>query len=95
MGERLLRVEEVALLVGVSFQTINIWYRWKAQNPDHELAKLLPDYVQNGPTGPRLWKREDVYKLIQFNVTKPKGPSGVMGSVTQKYVKKEKKNGTA
>ena len=30
MAEKLLRIEEVALLVDSSTQTINNWYRWKS-----------------------------------------------------------------
>lgn len=57
MNEQLLRIEEVALLVGTSTQTINNWYRWKRLHPDHELAKLLPDYIQENPRQMRYWKR--------------------------------------
>ena len=44
-----LRIEEVALLVGTSTQTINNWYRFKALHPENDLAQKLPDYEQSGP----------------------------------------------
>jgi len=89
--EKLLRLEEVALLVGVSGKTLNNWYAWKRTNPDSELVALLPDYVQEGARQTRLWRKEDVYKLIEFRTRIPQGRNGILGSVTQKYVKKKDK----
>ena len=93
MAERikLLTIEEVAVSVGVSVQTLNIWYRWKKQNPEHERAKLLPDFIQKKPRQIRFWEPQDVMKLIEFKNSVQVGRNGVMGSVTQAYVKKEKK----
>lgn len=94
MAEKLLNVNEVALLVGSSIQTISSWYRWKALHSDHELAKLLPDYKRQGNRRTRFWTQEDVWKLIEFKQSIPQGRNGIMGEITQKYVKKgEKKNG--
>ena len=59
MAEQLLRIEEVALLVGSSTQTINNWYRWKKMNPEHPLAKMLPDFTQSGERQKRFWKRQE------------------------------------
>ena len=87
MDDRLVKVQEVAVMIDTSVQTINSWYRWKAENPDHERARLLPDYTQL-PTGrhTRYWKESDVNLLWEFKVTMPQGKRGLMGSVTQKYV---------
>ena len=87
--ERLLTSQEVALLVNRYPTTISMWYRWKKQNPEDELAKLLPDYIQDHPRAPRFWRESDVYKLIEFEHHIVKGRKGVMGSVTQKYQKKK------
>ena len=87
-NERLLKLQEVAFLIGSSIQTISSWYRWRDLNPDHERAKLLPDYVRIGNKNTRYWKQDDVWKLVEFKRTIPQGKRGVMGEVTQKYVKK-------
>lgn len=87
--DKLLKVEEVALLVGTSTKSINNWYSWKKLNPDNELTKLLPNYQQQGSRGPRYWNYEDVYKLIEFKTKIPKGRKGFMGAVTQKYYHKK------
>lgn len=89
-----LRIEEVAIFTGVSVNTINSWYRFKKQNPEDEYAKMLPDYTQDGgDRSVRYWNEADIDKLLQFKDMKPAGRAGVMGNVTQKYVKKENKNG--
>ena len=85
-----LRIEEVALFLGVSVETINIWYRFKKANPNDEYAKMLPDYEQNnGARSCRYWAQKDLDKLIQFKNSRPIGRNGAMGTVTQKYVKKK------
>lgn len=90
MGVHLLNVQEVAVKINSSIQTIGSWYRWKAQNPNHELAKLLPDYTRIGNKNTRYWTEDDIGDLLKFKVSIPQGRNGVMGSVTQKYVKKNK-----
>ena len=87
-NDRLLNAQEVAFMIGKSIYTINNWYKWKNKNPNHELAKLLPEYIQQNATSTRYWKQEDLQKLIEFNNRIPKGKNGVMGEVTKKYVKK-------
>ena len=88
-----LRVEEVAIFVGVSVNTLNSWYRFKKQFPDDEFAKMLPCYTQEGgDRGIRLWNEKDVDRLIEFKRVRPTGRNGVMGKVTQKYVKNKKEN---
>jgi hypothetical protein len=84
MAEKLLRIEEVALLVNTSTQTINNWYRWKKLHPEHSLAKLLPDYIQSGPRQTRYWKRTDVWSIAEFKNNIPHGRNGILGEITQK-----------
>ena len=92
MAERKLRIEEVALLVGVSTQTINVWYKWKAKNPNHPMAQKLPEYTQAGPHQTRFWNQSDIWSITEFKTTIPHGRSGILGEITQKYLKKEKKD---
>ena len=87
MANNKLRIEEVALFLGVSVETINIWYRFKNQHPDNEYAKLLPSFEKEGKT--RYWKQKDIPKLMKFKETRPMGRNGAMGTITQKYVKKK------
>ena len=85
-----LRIEEVALFLGVSVETINIWYRFKKHYPEDPYAKMLPDFVQDGgPKSCRYWKQEDIDKLMEFKKARPIGRNGAMGTITQKYVKKK------
>lgn len=91
---KLLNVQEVAVLIKSSVPTISSWYRWRALHPDHELAKLLPDFERHGPHRARYWNYSDVWKLVEFRDSLPQGRNGIMGDVTQKYVqKKAKKEG--
>ncbi len=92
-NERLLKLEEVAILIGSSGKSINNWYWFKRENPDNEYAKLLPDFVQDGPRQTRYWKESDIWKLLEFKQAIPQGRNGIMGSITQKYYrKKEEEN---
>ena len=92
-SEKLLKVEEVALLIGCSVYTINLWYRFKRNNPDNEYAQMLPDYIQSGSLQTRYWKESDVYKLIDYQTKLPKGRNGVMGNTSRKYYNGGKRNG--
>lgn len=84
----LLKIQEVACLLGCSVNTINHWYAFKRAKPNDEYAKLLPDFIQNGDRQCRYWKQDDIWKLIEFQKQIPKGRNGVLGVVTQKYKKK-------
>lgn len=88
---RRLKIEEVAAIIGVSTKTINFWYAWKRKHYRHPLAKLLPNYKQNGSRQTRYWNPEDVYKLAEFQANLPKGRNGILGDVTQKYYRKNRK----
>ena len=93
MKSEKLNVTQVAVLVGVSVPTLNMWYKWKKLHPRHELAKLLPKYTMSGSKNTRYWKMDDINSLIEFKNTIPRGRNGILSEVTQKYVKKEgKKN---
>ncbi len=87
MTGRKLNVTEVAILVGCSVQTINYWYAFKKAEPNHELAKILPDYIQEGARQTRYWDENDIFRLVEFKNSIPKGRNGVLGSVTQRYLK--------
>ena len=91
MADKLLNVSEVSVIVGSSIQTISSWYRWKDLHPEHELAKLIPTYTRVGNRRTRYWTMEDVWKLVDFKNAIPQGRNGVMGEITQKYVKKKEK----
>lgn len=84
---RLYKIEQIAVILDVSVKTLNNWYWFKRENPSTDLAKLLPDYIQESPRSTRYWKQEDIPALMNFKVSVPKGRHGVMGSITQKYRK--------
>lgn len=87
MSEQKLRAEEVCFFVGISIQTLNIWYRWKKMHPDEPLAKYLPDYEQVGPRKIRYWKESDINTIKEFKTSIPHGRNGILGEITQKYLK--------
>lgn len=91
MSNGKLNITEVSMLVGSSIQTISSWYKWRASNPDHPLAKKLPDYSRIGNKNTRYWQESDIGRLIEFKTSIPQGRNGIMGTVTQKYVKKGNK----
>jgi hypothetical protein len=86
--ERTMKVEELALAVGVSVKTINNWYAFKQAEPDNELAKLLPEFQQEHPRATRTWKFSDIWRVKDFQSRIITGRNGHMGVITQKYVKK-------
>ena len=89
MADKLLKVQEVACILGCSVQTINYWYAFKRAKPRNKYAKMLPDFIQDGARQCRYWKQDDIWKLIEFQKQLPKGKNGILGCVTQKYVKKK------
>lgn len=88
MSRTFITVEEVAVMCDVSVQTINNWYKFKRENPNNEFAQLLPDYQTVGTRHQRFWDKSDISALRLFQSRMPTGCKGVMGSVTQRYVKK-------
>ena len=81
-----LKVEEVAVLVGISVHTLNIWYSYKKQNPNDVNAKKLPKFHMKNVNGrlTRLWDYEDIPAIIAYKESIPKGRNGYMGSITNK-----------
>lgn len=90
--EKQYRVEQVATLLGVSSQTINLWYAWKRTNPKSENVKLLPEYTQATSRSTRYWTREDIKQLRKFKKSIIKGRDGVMAVATQRYRKRKDKD---
>lgn len=82
----LLTMDEVAVAVGVTRQTIYYWYKFKKENPDSDYARLLPDFIVIGRQ--RFWNKSDINSLMRYKKAIPKGRNGVMGEVTQRYIKK-------
>ena len=74
-----MKIEEVAMRLGVSTQTINKWYRFKRSGKD--CMKDLPDYrmLTTKSGNVRDWTEEDVWKLLQFKQSIVFGRSGRMG----------------
>ena len=94
MEHRRIKIEELAVYIDSSVQTINNWYAWKKTHPDHELAKLLPapEYVQKGGRKTRYWSADDIHKVIEFKSKLPHGRNGILGDITQRR-NRRKKNG--
>ena len=88
--QRYLNASEVALLVGCTVPILNMWYKWKSEEPDNEVAKLLPEFIRIGNRRTRYWKPDDVYKIIEFRRHIPRGRNGIMGKVSQRYSKKRR-----
>ena len=87
--DRLLTVEEVAVIVQVSAPTLNYWYRFKKDNPENPYAQMLPDYKQFGPRQTRYWDYSDLWQITQFKEAIPHGRGGILGDTTQKWWRKK------
>lgn len=77
-----LKIEEVAVWIGVSTQTINRWYKFKRENPNNKTSKALPAYkvLKSGNNLPlRIWNEKDMKKLEAFKSNMVKGRNGKMG----------------
>lgn len=82
--EGYIKIEELAMRIDSSVQTINNWYKWKRENPEHELASLLPDYTQEGNRQTRFWNVKDIWKLVEFKTAIVHGRNGIMGQSRRK-----------
>lgn len=87
----MMKIEEVAMRIGVSVQTLNRWYKFKKENPKDEVSKLLPAYKKVKTTRGfvRLWSQDDLYSLVAFRSHITCGRTGKMG----KYKGRGTKNG--
>lgn len=76
--EKILYVKDLSALLGCTTWTINNWYMFKNQHPEHELAKKLPEvsYTTEG-VRKRYWKLEDVEKIAEFQKVIPQGNKGL------------------
>lgn len=86
-GEKFLTIGEVGVFIGRSQHTINYWYLWKKEHPEHELAQLLPEYEQRGAKGTRYWRQSDIWKLLEFRARIPQGRNGIMKDSIEHYFK--------
>lgn len=91
MNETNLKIEEVAVAIGVSMHTVENWYTFKRMHPEHEFAQMLPDFIQEGPRQTRYWKRSSIPELLKFKSIVPKGRNGFLGDVTQAWYRKKRK----
>lgn len=85
MEERMLRIEEVAMLLGVNYMTVERWYQFKRKNPDSEYCQFLPDpiLVMNSKNrATRFWKPDDVEVLKVFQESVVRGTHGFMGIIS-------------
>ena len=87
----MMKIEEVAVRVGVSVQTLNRWYKYKKENPKSEVSKQIPAYTKKKTSSGfvRLWSDDDIWKLVQFKLNNKVGRTGRMG----KYEGRGTKNG--
>ena len=76
-------MDETAVAVGVTRQTMYYWYKFKKEEPDNDYAKLLPEPIKQGRQ--KYWSKSDINALIRYKKALPKGRNGVMGKITQKY----------
>ncbi len=90
-----MKIEEVAVKLNVSVQTINRWYKFKKDNPTDTISKSLPTYKKiKGETGlgfVRIWNEKDLQKLIIFKDSIKVGRTGKMGKYKGKGTKNAKK----
>lgn len=84
----MLTVSEVAKLIGVTFWTINRWYRWYESEDKTVLDELrkkgmpdLPQYATFGPNNWKIWKEEDIEQLKKFKDFVPNTRGGFMGKI--------------
>ena len=87
-----INAQQLSVMTGVSVKTLDIWYMWKRLHPEHELAQLLPDYTQEGSRNKRYWDYDAIYQILEFRKALPRGRGGIMGEITQKYIRKRRKN---
>lgn len=89
-----MKIEQVAMRLGVSVQTLNRWYKYKKQNPEDTLAQGIPQYtlINTSRGRVRFWTEEDVWNLIKFKQSIVSGRAGKMGRYGGKGTNGEKKS---
>ncbi len=90
--ENMIKIEELAMRIDSSVQTINNWYKFKREHPEYEICSLLPDYVQEGNRQTRYWNTKDIWKFIEFKTAIVHGRNGVMGQSRPKKGVKDVEN---
>ena len=85
MKDGLYSFAEVTEILGVTSLTLDSWLRYKHENPDEELAKLLPEPKRIGPRNARFWSADEVDRIKEFQVKLPRGRRGVLN--TNRYKK--------
>ena len=88
METKLLNVDDVCDELGITTATLANWYKFKTENPEAEICNLLPEIIRIGPRNARFWRVEDLDRLKTFRDEMPRGRRGIMGSVTQRYIRK-------
>lgn len=86
-----MKIEEVAVKLGVSVQTLNRWYKFKRENPKDDISRRLPMYkkVKCATGFVRVWTDNQLQELVEFKSLVTPGRTGKMG----KYKGKGTKNG--
>ena len=88
---------ELCKKIGISYQTLNNWYKWYNSLEDNSNINLpIPELKRTRGVsgGIRYWVYDDISLLLKFKQGVIKGRLGVMGKITQKYKNKEKNNAT-
>ena len=88
-----MKIEEVAVRLGVSVQTLNRWYKFKRTNPKDDMSRHLPMYkkVKHTTGFVRIWTDTDLEKLVEFKQLVKRGRTGKMGEYKGKGPKNGKK----
>lgn len=80
---------EVAAKIGVSEETIRLWYRWENKNLD-TCQRQLPDKIFKDGIKKVLFDEQGLKKLIIFKSKIIRGRKGTMG-ISSKYYTEEVK----
>lgn len=81
-----LTTPQVAERVGVSTKTLNNWYKYYVSDSEKPAnMPELPMYIQKVYRGLKLWKPEDIDKIIAFKEWIPRGKNGVMADISSRY----------
>lgn len=88
-----LTATKVAQQLGVSNRTLLNWYAWYLNDDIKKEGSIpeLPMYEVINNAGTRVWKEEDIPKLVKFKEWVPKGRAGIMGAHNSQYWGKERR----